>query len=326
MSKNNVIPRSHIELCIFCAKNKAVSHEHILSHWIHKYLKSIGAKTHKFSLFTRTNAYGGLLQANEIQADDATIPIMCSKCNRSWGSNIQTDASNVLKPFIAGDWVELSTKQIMQIVAWFTSYDMVREMVHDDMSTYTQEERSSFRFNKVIPETLSIWMAPVDLSDYPNSNVRPMVDLFREDGIHSVDTHITIQEIHKVVFVSFYSKIDGFMGPYSAIYRGILNYMRVKGFILLHSSNKFTPIHFPKEKPPLSYYNNLVDFLEEATKDGFSNKVDWFYGGYCPLENKPKGDKSPRLLPMPKFLPTPIWRAGNSAKWGFGWPILKNML
>jgi hypothetical protein len=71
--------------------------------------------------------------------------IVCGECNEGWMSDLETDASRLLSPLIAGKESSLDQPQQLLAAFWATKTAMVGEQIMYQPVSFSQEDRELLR-------------------------------------------------------------------------------------------------------------------------------------------------------------------------------------
>jgi hypothetical protein len=85
---------------------------------------------------------------------------LCAACKNGWISRLDVAASEILKPILDGDRVELQLANRTVVSAWMTKTAMLREFLDPpQLTVYLQSERSYLRESQQPPPGTYIWSA-----------------------------------------------------------------------------------------------------------------------------------------------------------------------
>ncbi|MCU6497609.1 hypothetical protein LPN04_07385 [Rugamonas sp. A1-17] len=151
--------------CIFCQTQDQMTGEHLFAHWTTK-ATTPNNRSHVTLTLTR-------MGEKEIEVIDLTgfrsdrnvghvnlrLTILCKECNNGWGSDIQGEASKVLKPILDGSAWLLSGPQRKIVARWITAFLMVRQYLHPELKTIDDDVCFEFFKSREPMKGLSIWIA-----------------------------------------------------------------------------------------------------------------------------------------------------------------------
>jgi hypothetical protein len=259
VSKSNSVPiQGIVSKCILCGAPNPSSEEHLIPLWFWKAIAKAGFPYIKYRNYDLITPKWEYIENLVEEPNDASIPVLCSDCNTGWGRRLQYRSSKLLKPFVIGEWTVLNKDQRKQIANWFTNYLMVREMLSSNLITHTQEIREEFRNEYQIPQTLSIWIAPLKHPDYGSSHTAHIDDTVEIiPGFANI--HITIQELGMIALVGFGAPVKGVFRKNSLEFKTLCNYLASIGFIPIWLTNADNKLDFPKIKPTPALYTSPVD-------------------------------------------------------------------
>lgn len=145
--------------CIFCDRN-ADSAEHIWPVWMHPLLP-VHPGRHDRKLF-EFHPSTGKRESGPAgrQGDLRTVRIraVCKNCNETWMSRLETAARPLLSPMALGQQVNLDTAAQEIVARWIALKIMVSEHSRGDMSLTTQEDRTLFKDEGLIPSYYRIYI------------------------------------------------------------------------------------------------------------------------------------------------------------------------
>lgn len=207
MVKNSDANPFEPNACVLCNMERPLTAEHIFADWIGR----TTGYTSKKSIQTLLTA--GVFKHSTIPGNHAErkLKVLCNQCNNEWGSRLQNKTSPILKQLILGHRYDLSIREQEQIARWLTCFVMVREFVHPEVKTISQETRSKFRKSSSIPRGMAIWMAPFSGT---RSNLATWHRVFKTSRFDlqkpSPDTYFTLLVISRVLFFVFGSSNKSF--------------------------------------------------------------------------------------------------------------------
>lgn len=224
-----------VKKCILCNMDRQLTAEHIFADWIGR----ATGYTSKYSIATLQTAKTIKQSTTPGNHAERTLKILCNECNNEWGSRLQNKTSPILKPLILGQRYNLSKHEQEQIARWLTCFVMIREFVHPELKTISQETRSKFRKSSIIPRGMAMWMAPFSGT---KSNLstwhRAFITSTPKTQEASPDTHFTILVISNVLFFVFGSSNKAFANPGQLEMHALSAYLNEAGLMQIWPTRK----------------------------------------------------------------------------------------
>jgi hypothetical protein len=114
--------------CVFCEKPILTSDppEHVMPKWLRRFRPKGARFDHKPGLEVRGD-YVGLVKGESFLAKqpEVTTDAVCKECNKTWMSDLETQASQLLPPLIEGNECSLSDADQRFITVWVTKTVMM---------------------------------------------------------------------------------------------------------------------------------------------------------------------------------------------------------
>jgi len=142
-------------LCSFCG-NRADSREHVWPRWLARIIEQLpGEKKLLFNI--RTDKHGHRKKWQSPKPEIVTKKI-CKTCNEGWMSDLEKDASSILRPMIYRDGQTLTGKQQETIALWIVKTAMVLDSISAEVSFYEMSERTHFYKSFFPPGTVNFYL------------------------------------------------------------------------------------------------------------------------------------------------------------------------
>lgn len=148
------------EACIFCGKNDYLTGEHLFAQWIGKALPPMYGPGTNVHLSTDKGEEFEFVNLSERGGHaNARLNVLCEDCNSGWGSILQQQASNILKPILSEKRWRIANIDRSCIASWVTSFTMVRQFLHPTLAVLDAAQRKAFYDTKEPLEGLCLWVA-----------------------------------------------------------------------------------------------------------------------------------------------------------------------
>lgn len=150
--------------CVICGSTEGTTREHApLSEWISRFLLSDRTPGTEFLTSFKWTGFpdetAGRRVGKIIPMRDS---ILCDPCNSHWMSDLDTSASELMKPLIRGQSRRLPPARQQTIDRWVIAKVMAAEFVDIGRSPrpsfFTTEQRRAFHSSYVVPPHVRVWL------------------------------------------------------------------------------------------------------------------------------------------------------------------------
>lgn len=149
----------HRDTCIFCGKRDFLTGEHLFAQWIGKGLGLPFAPTMEAHLATPEKEELKFVDLKKLGGYvNARLNVLCEHCNNQWGSVLQQQASQILKPLLASERWRATSDECSCIASWVTSFMMVRQFLHPALAVLDVAQRRHFCQTKKPLDSLALWV------------------------------------------------------------------------------------------------------------------------------------------------------------------------
>lgn len=106
----------------------------------------------------------GTLEVRNRQGSTAkkTVRAVCPDCNHGWMKDLEEEARPILEPLMLGVPVSLLPPGRELLARWITMKLLVGEHAQQDIAVVTQADRSAFMRERLIPDSVRIWIGQID--------------------------------------------------------------------------------------------------------------------------------------------------------------------
>jgi hypothetical protein len=152
------VPRRR--LCVFCRKRESkLTVEDVLPSWLLRYWE-----WQKFPTSPVTGVWTNLGTGKEIRRPVAlkvAASIVCTTCNSTWMSDIQREASDRLKPMLAGHSIVLNADDQRWLAVWWFMTACTWEFTSPRRYIPQSKRSELFRLRTRVPSTTHMWIGHV---------------------------------------------------------------------------------------------------------------------------------------------------------------------
>jgi hypothetical protein len=208
--------------CILCGDHTKLTGEHIFAHWISRATcptqypdLQLILKTPDSSLVERFNLTNFKAPRNK-GFSNVRLNVLCDSCNSGWGSELQEQTSKVLKPILQGDPLLLDDSARQIVATWMTSFVIVRQFLHPELNSISEETRLEFFKTKKPMNGISIWVARYDGANAYESPCRTLT-IFKETDKTppTPNTGFLTMNIGNLIFFALWSSAQSFINDFS---------------------------------------------------------------------------------------------------------------
>jgi hypothetical protein len=139
-----------------------MSEEHLWPKWMHPFLPKLElAEREEVSRRTimKDTLIENLTKYRQGYVYTKSVKCVCKKCNETWMGRIETHAKPILIPMLRGEMISLDSDAMKRLYRWFALKVMVIEGEEPQDFVVPQQARTSFMYNRNIPEGMKIWLA-----------------------------------------------------------------------------------------------------------------------------------------------------------------------
>lgn len=133
--------------CVFCGKPIPASAppEHVMPKWLRKFRPKGASFDHKPG-FEVKGDYIDLVKGKSFLAKqpELTTDVVCEECNKTWMSDLETRASQLLTPIIEGNKYSLSDDDQRFISVWVTKTVMMWQTVDTQLQAISLSDYTDF--------------------------------------------------------------------------------------------------------------------------------------------------------------------------------------
>lgn len=163
-----------LKRCIFCGKEGKLTYEHIFGDWILR--EGCLERTHQkyeFASISVPNPGEDRIIESRIRAGDplcSNVPVVCSRCNSGWMSQLQEKARPHLEPMFKGDF-NLITRESQKIISrWVCMATITGEHLSRNAENVSVDasDRMYVKTNSSPPKNWRIWIAKCTPDSWPS--------------------------------------------------------------------------------------------------------------------------------------------------------------
>jgi hypothetical protein len=105
--------------CLFCGVNPSGSHEHTVSDWIYRFWQDHIEEVGNVRLPVSTSLSNAISGLEKTFGGASQVKDFCETCNKGWMSNLENEASALLKPMMFGQsLLNLSPRDRALLARW----------------------------------------------------------------------------------------------------------------------------------------------------------------------------------------------------------------
>lgn len=206
-----------------------MSEEHIWPEWMHQRLMPYIPDSKTTAGHFRARLSGTVVEEKTRQGHifNKRYRLVCTSCNTTWMSGLETAAKPILLPLLDGDKTVLLKRDRQTLARWLTLKLMITECIDAQDAVVTQNERAAFRAARKIPNGLKIWIGTHSSPDwYAQYHHQTLLGTFgplssareRSPDLKNMQvTAIGIGHVFALFFISAFRVIK--LKPYGGIIR-----------------------------------------------------------------------------------------------------------